>query len=214
MFHWVIFPRSGEIVWQMGISTQNQYPTLSVPTIASDGTLFIIVEDQVRRVGCCSGNKVVLAGNLFPGNGNCSLAGCSCFENWRTADCSVFCQDSQCGANSVCNNMGNCVCKDNFYPASKCNVFCTREKTCSHHGNCGLDGKDFQCKEKNKIKGMCTCDTGLWGNWQNANCDSLQLSFTSIILIVVGSLCVVTASVIIVQKLRERSARGRYYPIQ
>ena len=90
----------------------------------------------------------------------------------------AFCKAKfTCSDNGSCDNLGKCLCEDNYYgPDCKsrfnfltdliANVnfycfsaaFCEKETTCSNHGTCGNDGK-------------CTCHVNYFGSNCNSKCN-------------------------------------------
>lgn len=94
---------------------------------------------------CCSGHGICTPNNI-----------CICDKNYYTANCSLFCNVTQCTAQPrrMCSDQG-CVCIANYY-GDECDVYCCDNTRCAtKKSNETCSGNGF-CR----ANGQCSCGTG------------------------------------------------------
>ncbi|KAJ9468467.1 Teneurin-m, partial [Diplonema papillatum] len=115
-------------------------------------------EDWAKRADCsaCTGGKWGLS----------CLAACSCKSPAGTCDDQTGMCTTDASGNPICNVINgahfageNCdACAADYYPVSKCAVYCLPSQTCGGHGTCTDEG-------------TCQCDAGYYGGACQTYCD-------------------------------------------
>lgn len=123
-------PKPVTKMWEFTFGLSKPDSVIYSVTPLGGGLLSVHVGESLYLLGGCNGNGVAKPGARV----------CEC-EPGFAGD---FCIDCECDtvkhSTGTCDNSGNCLCEENYFPLGDCFRHCEASTTCNGHGECLVNG--------------------------------------------------------------------------